>query len=210
MPDIPFAWRIGALLLISVIAVALDQRRPPEERNRWREYSVLLLCTSLGIAVGIGIDRITVSISPEYFLYGKGIPDGPGFLTRVLLLGAQAGASAGAIGGAVLLIVNRQPHQAFKLLPLATLPIVGALLLGVAFGLTQHFAAPVTLEEADELLAPEAATKFILVWVIHVGIYSGAALGLIVAALRLRGSKRIAIDETRDSAHCPYPPGRSR
>ncbi len=197
MLGIPFVWRVAALLAVSVIAVLLDRRKPVDQRHRWREYSVLLLAAAAGVLTGMSIDAVTSTVSPEYFLYGKGITAGASFRHDVLSLGAQAGASAGVLGGAVLLLANPEPRRAFSLLRCAWFPIAGAVVLAILFGLAQSQWGLVTMQGVDEFLDPQAEAAFTTVWVTHLGVYSGALLGLLAATMLVRKGK-IARSSTTD------------
>ncbi len=189
MPEFPFAWRISALLLFSAAAVALDRRHPPEQRTRWREYSVLCLGTSIGIVFGVAVDSITSSISPDYFVHGKWITSGPGFRSQVLLLGAKAGSSAGVIGTAVLLIANPHPKRAFVASRLIWLPVVGAASLGSLFGVIQSQSGLMRWSAEHALLGERRALLFETVWAAHLGVYVGALSGLTSAVVLLRRTR---------------------
>ena len=183
--EVGFGLRVAALLGFSLLAVSLDLRKPAHQRHRWREYGFLLTGTLLGSLIGAGVDYFTCSLSPEYFHYAKQIPRGLGFSEEVLWFGARVGASAGVIGSALLLVANRDAKQALSLVWLLKYPALGSVLFGVLFGGAQHtfeFFPP----SEFEFLSSLEQSNYTWVRTIHLGVYVGAASGLLVALVQLR------------------------
>ncbi|MCA8959579.1 MAG: hypothetical protein KDC38_03655, partial [Planctomycetes bacterium] len=150
------------------------------------EYGFLLGSAAFGAAVGMGIDALTSSISIDYFVLGKGVAAGPGLGGRIALLGARAGTSAGVIAAAVLLIANPVPRDALRMWRCVPLVLLGALVGGAGLGLIQVGTGWPEIESLRGVLPEDRARHFESVWALHLGIYGGAILGLIVATLRWR------------------------
>ena len=105
MPNIPFWLRIAALVVLMAIAAGVDLWYRRGQSMRWKEYLFILAAGCLAAVFGSLIDLITSSISPDYFIYGKGLsPDG--IRWHAMVLGLKAGFSAGAIAGAVCLFAG--------------------------------------------------------------------------------------------------------
>jgi hypothetical protein len=104
--QIPYHYRIAALLLLAAAVAGLDYRRHGKVATKWREYSFLLFAGLVGAAFGMICDSITSRLSPDYFYYGKGLTAGPDFHKQVLELGAQAGFVAAFFAGACYLFAN--------------------------------------------------------------------------------------------------------
>jgi hypothetical protein len=62
--------RILAGTAIFAVLALIDLRKNGRSATRWREYSVLLIAVLAALVYGAINDQITVTISPEYFLYG--------------------------------------------------------------------------------------------------------------------------------------------
>ncbi|MEX0727846.1 MAG: hypothetical protein WD065_16335 [Planctomycetaceae bacterium] len=186
MPNIPYTWRLLALFTVVVLFLALDLRNPPGQRHRWREYLFLLGCGAITALFGMSVDAVTSRISPEYFIIGKGIAEGDGFALRVAELGAQAGFAGGIIGGGVLLLVNHQPAKALGLFQVIAWPILFAAVCGTLAGGVLAVSPFYTLPLACELLDSPEAHHMTVVWFVHLGIYIGGTIGLIIAARRVR------------------------
>ncbi|MBL8800203.1 MAG: hypothetical protein JNM56_40345, partial [Planctomycetia bacterium] len=106
-----FVQRFLLLLLLGGVFVLLDLRKPPAERRRLREYGLILAVGGVGAAFGAINDFFTVSLSPEYFLINKGLPEGPELRPAAVGLGARAGFAGGAIGAALLMYLSgRRPE----------------------------------------------------------------------------------------------------
>ena len=74
MPDPSFGVRLLILLAVLGGIAGVDYWRNRQRATRWREYSFLLACATLGGLFGAAFDQLSVALSPEYFEVGKGIP----------------------------------------------------------------------------------------------------------------------------------------
>lgn len=77
-----------------LFVAALDLYRKGREATKFREYGFVLLAGAIGAAAGLVNDLITSSISPDYFILGKGLEDGPGFRMQVAIFGLIVGLAA--------------------------------------------------------------------------------------------------------------------
>jgi len=112
MIDIPYISRILIFALLIFVLLVYERVKRPESKERVWEYGGLIVAGLIGAVYGVVNDAITFSISPEYFIYGKELDPGPGLRWRALLLGAQAGFSAGAIACAIWhFIFRKQPAK---------------------------------------------------------------------------------------------------
>ncbi len=180
-------WRLGVLVLLMAIVAGIDWRRNGAAATKWREYAFLLAAGLLGGLIGIGNDLITLTISPDYFVLGKGIPAGDYFRGHVVSLGFQAGLLMGMLVGGIYLIANNpKPNRCslplIHLFRFALPPILAAIAL-VPIGALLicrwdplSFRAP---SQLGDLLTPIQATRFLTVWGMHLGIYAGGLLGTI-------------------------------
>src|SRR5262249_2425290 len=105
--------RITIGVIIFACLAIVDLRRNGRQATRWREYLFLLACVSAGLVYGFVNDQVTCTISPEYFLYGKGLADVIGsdaspmvFRWEAAKIGMKATWSAGLLIGVAMLIAN--------------------------------------------------------------------------------------------------------
>jgi hypothetical protein len=194
--DVPFIYRLLALLAFLTAVSAWDLRRRGAGARRWRESVVLLAAGVLGAAFGLLNDQVTVTISPEYFTVGKGLAPGPGLRLRAGALGLQAGFAAGVVAACILVYANnprpgRPSLPERRLFRLAWRPAVLAAACGAVLGAAASVLRPVSLlgEFREALEAPEEI-PFLVVWAIHNGVYLGLAAGIAWAVLALRALVR--------------------
>ncbi len=184
MRDLPIHWRLLIIAAACLGFLALDLLKPRGQRKRWREYLFLIGSGVATALFGAVVDSVTSTISPEYFLLGKGLATTS--WSEVSLFGLQAGFGPGIIGGAVLLFANPHPQHALRLFRTLSIPLGGALLGGVVAGLLYHQFPLFVHPAVSGLLARPPAIAFTTVWVIHLGIYVGGLAGLVWAVVRLR------------------------
>jgi hypothetical protein len=97
---------LGALLLLMLVVAFVDWWWRGAQATRWREYSFLLAAGMFGGLLGVAIDQFTATISPGYFVVGKGVSAGAGFRLGVAGIGFQAGLAVGMVIGGVYLLAN--------------------------------------------------------------------------------------------------------
>jgi alpha-beta hydrolase superfamily lysophospholipase len=156
---------------------------------RAKEYSFLLYAASIAVAYAVVHDQVTATISPEYFIYGKGL-DASLLRLHVAWLAVRAGLPVGLLGGTALLVANNPrrsgipPQLGYRpLVALACVPLATAALLAGAFGAV-NASAQFGTATARELGVPDYRTwRFVIVWGVHAGSYAGALLGIAGVAL---------------------------
>jgi hypothetical protein len=180
----PFSYRVACLLALMAVVVIVDFSRHGAQASKYREYGFILIAGMTGAVVGFVNDWMTCSLSPDYFLIGKGLEPGPDLRMRAGKLGLQAGLSAGIIGGAVCLFasVNKVPFSAARMRRLLAglwMPLLGAALLGLGLPAVAgrldpfHFSA-----QLGSMLTDERISRFQEVWWRHTGLYGGMIIGL--------------------------------
>lgn len=188
--------------LIFVTLLLLDFRKPIEKRNRPQEYSFLVIAGILASCFGVAIDSVTSRISPEYFIYGKGIAPNEFFQQSVAWVGIKAGFFAGVGAAGLLLVLNPLPRKALKLVRFFPRVLFAAVGLGLVFGLVQYISGlyqmelPVNLDENQ-------LKRFMIVWFTHLGVYIGLFAGVIQSAFELRKSKTDPTEISADKTE-PY------
>jgi hypothetical protein len=187
-----FADRIFLLLGLMAIAALIDHYRNGKKASRFREYGFVLLTGLIGAVVGFANDLVTCSISPDYFVLGKGLATGDGLRWRAGIYGAQAGLAAGIIGGAVCLFtaVRKSADLTAQLLRLAKalwVPLAAAIVVAAALPILARDADPFQFgADLEPLLNPGQIARFLWVWWMHTGLYTGMFLGLVALILRHR------------------------
>ncbi len=188
-----FSYRVALLLGLMLVVSLADFYRNGAQAAKFREYGFILLAGALGGAVGFVNDLITSSISPEYFILGKGLEESPDLRIQAGLFGLQVGFSAGVIGGAVCLYASRRksaypPAKFSRLLQMLWMPVAGAILCGIVSPLAFSKFDPARFSlQLDTLLSAEGINRFRQVWWTHIGLYAGLVIGL--AAMILRAIK---------------------
>ena len=133
----PFSYRIVLLLGLMILVALVDFYRKGREATKFREYGFVIIAGTIEAAVGLVNDLITSSISPDYFILGKGLEDGPNLRIQAGLFGLQVGFSGGVIAGAVCLYASRRksaypPLKFSHLLRMLWMPVTGAIFCGIA------------------------------------------------------------------------------
>jgi hypothetical protein len=209
--NMSFCWRLAALVALMSVVAWIDWRRHGERATRWREYSFLLVAGMLGGSFGVGIDQLTSTISPEYFIFGKGIPHDDAFRVHVASLGFQAGFVMGMlVGGIYLLANNPRPGRTSlsygRLFRFGVAPIIAAAVAAPISALAIDNWDPLNLaRELRDVLSPAEIDQFRLVWGIHVGLYVGGVIGTAVGVVKIRRS-RTHISESADAPRSEEPP----
>lgn len=188
MNSIPYWCRVAALLALAAVLIFHDMRKGSSTRL-W-EYGCLFLVGTVGAVYGAANDAITVWMSPDYFVLGKGLDAGESLTSNAIRLGSQAGFSAAVIACAIWLFALRHtpaPRRCRLLAATAWLPFATA----VAFSL----GGAVFLRRLDPLrfslrlagiITPDRVMAFLTVWWVHAGAYLGLCAGLTGAIMLTR------------------------
>lgn len=191
----PFSYRVALLLGLMAAAAMVDFWRRGKEASKYREYAFIWIAGVLGGFVGFANDCVTSSISPDYFILGKGLEPGNDLRWRAGMFGFKAGLSAGIIGGAVCLFARTRnsrlsTEQMSGLLRALWMPVAGAVLLGLALPVIAGGFDPLGLSASlNSLLDANQIVRFRSVWWIHTGLYAGLVLGL--AAMMFRKKTKV-------------------
>lgn len=186
IPSLTFRILAG-ILVLSFLAYG-DWKKHPNDPTRLKEYLYLLTSVLLTLSYAVIHDLITVTISPEYFIAGKGIPPGPNFYWRVCWLAIRGSYWVGLIIGVTFLIANN-PSKKWQKLPYPILyrqmfiPVGCALILAPIFGAL--FSADAFGHMKEVMGAVDFPDKFVLVWGIHHGSYLGGLVGLLLGTTRI-------------------------
>jgi len=162
---------------------------------RAKEFAFLLYVVLLAVVYAVAHDQVTATISPEYFVYGKGLTLSS-LRWEVAWLAVRAGLPVGLLGGTALLVANNPrrarvpPQLGYRtLMGLALAPIVGAAFLAGGLG-AANASAQLGTATARALGVPNARVwRFVIVWGVHVGSYVGALFGIVCVALVARRRK---------------------
>jgi hypothetical protein len=155
------------------------------KRSRLWSYSVLLLGAALAGLLGAGFDQVTVSISPDYFTLGKGLPE-DALRLRVAWLGFRSALPLGAlVSGLGLIYASRTQRHVWRGW---LAPILLALIVTLpASALTMVVSDPFDVRSSSAgSLTQAACTRYLLAWGLHVGAYGGIVLGLAITLVRAR------------------------
>lgn len=201
--------RVAAGVAVLTGMAAWELHRKGSQARRWREYVYLAAAAAVAMAYGMLNDQITVTVSWEYFYYGKslgetmeaGLPPAMGELRwEALKLGVKAAWTVGLILGVVILIANNprpgRPGVSYRTLyRLILWPLVGAAGCAVVAGMAGYagaFAAIFTPIVANDLWRPN---RFMCAWGIHLGGYLGATVGGVLAVWHVRCLRKAQDDK---------------
>lgn len=197
MSDPSFPYRL-ALGLIFFAGMGLsDLIRHPDNPKRVKEYGFLFGVSLVAMAYGIVHDFVTYTLSPDYFIIGKGLTSAVGGFNRdVVFLAMNATWTVGVLGAAVILVANnpnKLGHQLSyrSLTRLALIPFGVSLLFEIPFGVLSHVRADAIAPMLSRAgFSQDLGTRFITVWAMHLGAYIGAIIGLVFAVVTIIKRKR--------------------
>jgi hypothetical protein len=186
-----FSWRIAVLVVLMLVVSLVDVYRHGAKATRFREYGFILFAGLLGGVVGMVNDLITSSISPEYFIWGKGLEEGGQLRLEAVAFGLQEGFSAGVIGGAICLFATQRKSEPLAgkfsgLFRSLWMPVAGTICCAIVLPVVAsrfdpaHFVA-----QLNTVLNAEKIDRFREVWWIHIGLYAGLVIGLTAMIRRI-------------------------
>jgi hypothetical protein len=140
--------------------------------TRLREYATMLAGAGGGGMAGALFDQLTLTVSPAYFMLGKGVGEGS-LRWGAAATGFHGGLPLGALASGILLWLHGRGHRvvlrgfivscALSILPASVLAIV--VMVGFdPFGVRAASVGVLTPAEAD---------RFLVCWGLHVGAYLG-------------------------------------
>lgn len=190
MFDLPYYQRLLLLVGFSVVVCGLDAWFYGQKSQRWREYGFVILIACLGGLFGASFDQLSVSLSPDYFRYGKNIAAAstPELRLRVAELGFQAGFFAAILLAMILLVITPAefPKRFRKILWIVPIIILCALCfapIGYFYG---QFFDPFNVNERfGTILGRASLRQFRSVQLLHLGLYLGALAGFLGFTWRL-------------------------
>jgi hypothetical protein len=189
--------RIAIGVVIFAILAAFDLAKRGKAATRWREYLFLLAVVAAAVLYGIINDNLAVSISPEYFVYGKGIGPSGSLRWEACKVGMKAAFSAGLIIGATMLIANNprrgrrqlRYEKLFALLSGIFLCAATGAVTGAAigwFGGWNWVSNDLAVIWREGLFRPR---PFMLVYGMNLGGYAGAGMGTVAVVAYILAEK---------------------
>lgn len=189
MVGVPYEVRLLILLGVFASISLVDRGVHGSRARRWREYLFVVAGGGIGACFGAAVDILVSSrLAPEYFEWGKGIPGGEGFRGRIAVLGFQAGVAPGMLAAMIYLYVDsRRPERSsmgyWGLWVQLWKPTAVSILLGTVYPLVFGGLDPVGLRGAlGTILSGERMDAVLIVWWIHLGLYTGFVAGLVWGA----------------------------
>jgi hypothetical protein len=154
-------------------------------RPRLHSYALMLGGALAGGVFGAAFDQVTVSVSPAYFLVGKGLSvEAGGLRGAAAWTGFRGGLAVGAwvVGSALWLedrgaAWDRRRYAASVLVTAVVASFVGAALMSCIDPLGVRLDSAGVLDDAE-------ASAYLAVWGGHVGVYFGSVLAPVVWAVR--------------------------
>lgn len=217
--DASLLLRIGVGVLVFAALALSEWRRRGRQATRWREYLFLLGCAGAALVYGAIGDQVTVTISPEYFLYGKALAEvvkdpgsqvvTPELRWEAAKVGLKATWTAGLILGVVILLANNprrgRPQLAYREL-WARLPVlVGvAAICAIVLGVIGYWGGFVRFSNDFQQMVQRdefRPRRFMAVFGIHLGGYVGGLIGTVaVVAMIVRRRRKMGAVAAREGA----------
>jgi len=196
--DPTLVWRVLAGVVVFAAFALYDWRKHPDNPTRVREYAFLFGVTGAAMVYGVLHDIVTYHLSPEYYIYGKGIYSARGgWNSDIAKLALQATWTAGLIGGAAMLMANNPgkrhaPIAYPRLLRLALIPLGASVAAEITVGMIAWLNADrLQVWYGNAFGFGVFDDRFALVMGMHWGAYGGGLLGLLVACYCVRREGRI-------------------
>ena len=168
--------RTWLVIVVLLVTTGIAFLRHGFESRRWRECLFLIQFAALGGVCGAAFDRLSFRIEPEFYLNEQHRYPTAALQEQVTRFGFQAGfAIAGSICALCLVLSHssrRHGRRTLRWLMRRMLPIaVDAFALSVAAGAVAFFGR---------------MESWTIVWSLHLGLYAGAAIGLVLVLMQLR------------------------
>lgn len=185
--DFSFSSRVILLLSLMIVFAGLDLFRNGRKATRFKEYGFIVLAGIIGCCIGFFNNLMTSSISPEYFVLGKGLSEGEGLRLAAGSLGLRTGFSGGIIGGAICLFGCGRKVAFADLFRRFWMPVAGAIGLMLILPLVASQFDPMGYgEQLKDVATVEQVRKLLIVWWIHTGLYAGLIGGVVFMIVTLR------------------------
>jgi len=173
--------RFGALVLFIIALISYDLIRK-KDYTRLKEYSVIFIAAFATGVFGIIIDMLTCRISPEYFRHGKGVNT----VHEIIIMGGLAGISAGFFLTAILVYINRNNDRKFQVLKYLPLCFVLSVLFAAGMGAIRYYWASYRFDDLEILMNPAEIHMFMTVWFVHLGVYAGGVIGVVISGFLIK------------------------
>jgi len=196
----PFQVRLWLLVIVLSVIALCERLIRGREAHRWAEYGCLIVVASFTAVLGAAVSRLSVAVSPGYYLHLKDLPGSPALVRSATQLGSQAGFFGGLVIAGTLLVANSR--RSIGVLPLRTLvpylrwPCLLALISALSLG-SSLFVYGFVRSESLSVASYYSVLGF------HGGIYLGAALGLALSVQQV-GRRELNSPPSRLS-RCPRP-----
>ncbi len=195
LDEVPYTARVVALLVVAGTAASVDLWRHKDNATRWKEYLFVLGGGLATGAFGMASDLLTSTLSPSYFILGKGLPL-DSLPQSAMELGLKAGFSGGAIASAICVwaATRRSSFPQMRLTALALVvwrPFLLAMVLASVFFVSLSGIDPLQFgSRLDSLVSSEELVRFLWVWWIHLGLYTGFLIGSFWSVLAVGRRRR--------------------
>jgi len=194
----PLSWlaplhvRMAFGLCILSLYAYFDWRKKGKNATRFKEYSFVVLVSILTILYAITHDFMTVTISKDYFVIGKGL-DGSHIYSQTAWLAIRAAYGPGLLIGAVYVFLNNPsrnlPQLTYRqLLSNLQWPLFFAIGMAVFFGILGY--VDILNRKSDFQNVVLDPDLFLAVWGIHWGTYIGGGTGFVFGGFRIRSTRR--------------------
>ncbi|MDG0816469.1 hypothetical protein [Bdellovibrio svalbardensis] len=188
----PLPLRIAFGLCVLSLYAYIDWRKNGKNATRFKEYSFVILVSMLTVLFAILHDFITVTISKDYFVIGKGL-DESRLYSQTAWLAIRAAYGPGLLIGAVYVFLNNPsrnlPQLSYRqLLSNLRWPLYFAIGMAIVFGILGYL--DVLIRKSDFQNVVSNPDLFLAVWGIHWGTYVGGGIGFVFGGFRIRSARR--------------------
>ncbi|NUP07861.1 MAG: hypothetical protein HOW73_17575 [Polyangiaceae bacterium] len=158
--------------------------------SRSRGHAILFAGALAAGALGALFDQVTVTISPAYFLLGKGVDAADDLRLAAAWIGFRGGLALGALAAGAGVWIEPRTRD-FRWARHGAAIAATALLFACFGGPIMRALDPFDVRaDSAGVLSDAEASSYLLVWGAHIGVYAGAVLAVVVALLRARSRER--------------------